>query len=248
VTAELERERNPVSFVAKSGLRLRVDYALENVISLRHGVTAVLRVEPTVSLESTGEVVPTRKYGRLSDEDVAMLDRSTLAFAALFTPQDARTQPPVIAPLSFRATASRKGLSSLAAIEGVSAERVRQGLLVEFVDVERGTPLGRLIETTGLVVQMTRGVLVRVAPGRDALETIRGVRLNGITMDLSDAHLPDEHLAQLMRMMAMQLRGKAPALIAQGLPFLRHLQKADEAGFTHAAVRSEPMTADREVA
>jgi hypothetical protein len=249
VSAELQRERTPVSFVARSGLRLRIDYALEHVVSLRHGVTAVLRVEPTVTFAATGELIPPRKYARLSDDDVALIDRSTLSFAALFTPEDARTQPPITVPVSFRTMASRRGRHSLSVIEGLTPERVRQGVLVELADVDRGTPTGRLVEITGLVGQLARGVLARAVPSRDALEPIRGVRLNGITMDFSELGLSGPQLEQLMRVMALQLRGKAPALIAQGLALPQHLPLADAAGFTHAAVRAAPMTADsREVA
>jgi hypothetical protein len=244
VPTEVERERNPVSFVARTGLRLRIDFALEQIVSLRHGVTAVLRVEPTISYEATGEVIPPRKFSRLSDEDVAYIDRSTLAFGALFTPEDARTQPPIILPASFRTMASRKGRHALSVIEGLTPERVRQGVMLELVDIDRGTPTGRLIEVVGLVGQLTRGVLGRVQPARDALEPVRGVRLQGITMDFSEIMLGNEHMEQLMRMMALQLRGKAPALIAEGLTRAGHLPMADAAGFTHAGLRGRPMTVE----
>lgn len=242
VAEAAQRERTPVSFVASSGLRLRIDYALEQVISLRHGVTAVLRVEPTVTFVATGEVISPRKFVKLGDDDVAMIDRATLAFAGLFTPEDARTQPPVIAPASFRTMASRKGRQALAVIEGLSPERVRQGMMLELVDIDRGTPTGRLIEAAGYLSQLSRGVLGRVPPARDAFEPVRGVRLNGITMDFYETGLADEHLAQLMRMMALQLRGKSPALIAVGLQTASLLSVADNAGFSHAAVRGTPLT------
>ena len=48
-----------------------------------------------------------------------------------------------------------------------------------------------------------------------------------------------------MRAMAHQMRGKAPALIAQGLAERLHLDMAAEAGFTHAAIRGAPRTVTR---
>ena len=100
VSDEDERQRNPISFVAANGLRLKIEFALEHVISLRHGVTAVLRVEPTVTFAATGEAIPPRKYARLSDEDLAVIDRATLSFGALYLPEDARTQPPIFKHMS----------------------------------------------------------------------------------------------------------------------------------------------------
>lgn len=249
VGPERERERNPVSFVAANGQRLRVDFALEQVVSLSHKVTAVLRVEPMVSFSATGEVIPTRKFGRLSDSDILAIDRATLAFGALFMPTDARSQPPVILPASFRTMGGRKGRQELMTIEGVTPERVRQGMMLEFIDIDRGTPAGRMVEVVSLVGGLTRGVLARLQPSRDALDPIQGARFTGLTMDFADVTLPPPKLEAFMRLMAHQMRGKAPALIAQGLGDYAHMDMADSAGFTHAGVRGAPLTnIGREVA
>ncbi|MBU1378165.1 MAG: hypothetical protein KKE02_12550 [Alphaproteobacteria bacterium] len=249
VSAEIERERNPISFVASNGQRLRVDFALENIVSLSHKVTAVLRVEPMVSFSATGEVIPTRRFARLSDADILAIDRATLAFGALFMPVDARTQPPLILPASFRTMGQRKGRHELITIAGVTPERVRQGMMLEFIDIDRGTPAGRMVEVVSLVGSLTRGVLARLQPARDALDPVQGARFNGLTLDLSDVTLPKAKLEAFMRLMAHQMRGKAPALIAQGLSDYAHMEMADNAGFTHAGVRSAPLTnLGREVA
>jgi hypothetical protein len=249
VSSERERERNPISFVADNGQRLRVDFALEHVVSLSHKVTAVLRVEPMVSFSATGEIIPTRKFARLSDADILAIDRATLAFGALFMPMDARSQPPVILPASFRTMGGRRGRQELLTIEGVTAERVRQGMMLEFVDIDRGTPAGRMVEVVSLVGSLTRGVLARLQATRDALDPVQGARFNGLTLDFADITLPRAKLETFMRLMAHQMRGKAPALIAQGLSDFRHMDMADDAGFTHAGVRSTPLTnLGREVA
>jgi hypothetical protein len=233
--------RSPVSFVASNGQRLQVDFALEHMVNLRHGVTAVLRVEPTVTFQATREVVPPRRFARLSEDDLLAIDRATLAFGALFVPRDAVIQPPLILPVSFRTMATRKGRHALTAIPDVSAERLRQGAMVEVVDIDRGTPSGRLIEILGLVGRLTRGVLARLQPSRDALDPVRGCRFNGLTLDLSEMNLPDSRLEPFLRLMAHQMRGKAPALILQGLSDYRQFAMADGAGFTHAGVRAQPL-------
>lgn len=249
VSSERERERNPISFVAANGQRLRVDFALEHVVSLSHKVTAVLRVEPMVSFAATGEIIPTRKFGRLSDADILAIDRATLAFGALFMPMDARSQPPVILPASFRTMGGRRGRQELLTIEGVTPERVRQGMMLEFIDIDRGTPAGRMVEVVSLVGSLTRGVLARLQATRDALDPVQGARFNGLTLDFADVTLPRAKLETFMRLMAHQMRGKAPALIAQGLSEFSHMDMADDAGFTHAGVRGSPLTnLGREVA
>jgi hypothetical protein len=245
VSAEAESERNPVSFTASNGQTLHIDFALEHVVSLRHGVTAVLRVEPTVSFHATGEVIPPRKFLKLADEDMHAIDRATLAFGGLFLPEDARIQPPLILPTSFRTMGGRKGRLMLLNVPGATPERVRQGAMIEFVDVDRGTPNGRLVEVTSLVSRVTRGVLARLQPNRDALSPVSGARFNGLTVDFADLGLPDSRIEAFMRVMAHQMRGKAPALIAQGLAERLHLDMAEEAGFTHAAIRGTPRTVTR---
>jgi hypothetical protein len=245
VSADREREHNPVSFVASNGQQLQVALALEHVISLRHGVTAVLRVEPIVSFYATGEVIPTHRFGRLSDEDVLAIDRASLAFAGLFLPDDARTQPPVIVPASFRTMGGRKGRQLLITAPGVPPERLRQGAMLEFVDIDRGTPNGRLVEVASLVGRVTRGVIARLQPGRDALGPVNGARFNGLSVDFAELGLPDPRLEAAMRMLAHQMRGKAPALIAQGLAERWHFEMADDAGFTHASIRAAPKTVTR---
>jgi hypothetical protein len=242
VSPEREREFNPVSFVASNGQRLQVDFALEHVVSLRHGVTAVLRVEPTVMFSATGETIPTRKFPRLSDEDMDAIDRATFAVGALFIPEDARTQPPVILPASFRTLGGRKGRQALVSVEGLAPERVRQGAMIEFIDIDRGTPSGRLVEVASLVGRLTRGVLARLQPVRDAMGPVQAARFNGLSVDFADLGLPDSRLEAFMRVMAHQMRGRAPALIAQGLGERLHFEMADAAGFTHAGIRGVPST------
>jgi hypothetical protein len=243
VPEDAQAERTPVSFVASNGQRLRIDYALEHVVSLRNSVTAVLRVEPKVVFAATGEVIPPRRFLKLSDADLLVIDRATLAFGALFVPRDAAVQPPLILPVSFRTMAGGKGRQLLASIPGVSAAHVRQGAMVEFTDIDRGTPSGRLLEVVGLVGGLTRGVLARLAASHEALKPVQAARFNGLTVDFSDlGRVPDTRLAAVMREMSHQMRGKAPALIAQGLADFRHFAPADEAGFTHASVRSQPLT------
>jgi hypothetical protein len=173
------------------------------------------------------------------------IDRASLAFGGLFVPNDARTQPPVIIPASFRTMAGRKGRDLLITVDGMTPERMRQGAMIEFVDISRGTPTGRLVEVVSLVNGVVRGVLARLQPQAGALEPVSGARLNGLTVDFADLGLPEARMSAFMRAMTRQMRGKAPALIAQGLAERVHQLMADDAGFTHAALRATRTTVTR---
>lgn len=236
-----ETELNPTLFMASNGDRLRIDYSTELVLSLRHGVTAALRIVPKVRMIATDQVIPTHMFNKLSDEDIDVIDRTTLAYAALFLPTDARVESPVIVPVSFRTMGSRKGRNYLATLENTTAERIRQGMLIELVDIDRGTPTGRLGEVVGLLSRMGRGVLARLQPSRDALAPIKGARMTGLTLDLSDYNVQTPQADALLKTMAMQMRGKAGVLIAQGLGHADQVKIADAAGFTHAGLRAQPQ-------
>lgn len=238
-----EKELNPTLFMASNGDRLRIDYSTELVLSLRHGVTAALRIVPKIRVISTDQVIPTHMFGKLSDEDIDLIDRTTLAYAALFLPTDARVESPVIVPVSFRTMGSRKGRNHLATLANTTAERIRQGMLIELIDIDRGTPTGRLLEVVGLLGRMGRGVMARLQPSRDALAPVKGAKMTGLTLDLSDFNVQTPQADALLKTMAMQMRGKAGVLIAQGLGHQDQVKMAEAAGFTHAGLRTLPQAA-----
>lgn len=244
-----EARRNPASFVTANGVRLRIDFALEHVVSLRHQVTAALRVEPTVTDESSGRVYAARQLIKLSDGELEHIDHATMAYGALFLPagQD-RSRTPLILPASFRTMMARKGRGMLIAAAGQAPELARTGLLVELNDVDRGTPPGRLIEVVGLLRTLTRGVFVRGGLAKDALEPLRGARLAGVTMDVADLAADASRLAASLLDFGRQARGLAPAVAVQGLPSDDYFAVAEVAGMTHAAVRGAQTTTAKSAA
>lgn len=236
------RRRNPVSFVTVSGERVRVDFAVEKVVSLRHGVTALLRVQPTVRSVDTGVLIPSREFGRLDDDDILFIDRSTLAYGGLFLPEEGEGGPPVLLPVSFRTMGARKGRSALVDMAQGDAVRLRRSVMLELVDVDLGTPPARLAEVAALVGQLSRGVAARVQPARRALEPVRGVKLQALTLDIRELGWDNLRQEALLRVMAEQMRHKAPALIAQGLGGEAWLARAKTAGFSHAAIVAPALT------
>ena len=235
-----ERGRDTVSFVAASGQKLRIDFCLEEMISLRHKVTAALRVEPTVTYVASRRVIPARAFATLMDDDIAFIDRASLDFAAQFAGVEDKPQPPVILPVSFRTMSTRKGRQTLISAHGFAPTRVKSGVMVELIDVDHGTPEARLAEVTGLVGQLCKGVLCRLQPGRDVVGPVRGARLQGLTLDISDLGGSDSQVASHMLNVAAQARGRTHALMIHGLPSEGYLDVAQVAGFTHASLKAAP--------
>jgi hypothetical protein len=233
---------DPVLFTSASGPTLRVEFRLEPVISLRHEVVAAHRIARAVSNESTGETLPVADVGRLHDDDVARIDSETFALAR--TRLDDGAAKVVILPTSFHTVASRKGRRLLTDALG---DVLKVGVMLELMDVERGTPVGRLTEVAGLAGSLCRGVLVRLSAGRDMIAPVRGYRPHGLTVEAA-ADEDDAQLASQLLLFADQGRGAAPTLMVFGLPNDGFFAVASVGGVTHASVRAEPVDQVRSAA
>ncbi len=246
--AEL-RKRNPFSFHAAAGIPLRIDFAVEDVQSLKHGITAALRIEPTVTEIPTGRVIPARTFAKLSDADLMSIDQATVEFACLFLPKvDRPNQPALIVPVSFRTMATSKGRQTLIRCAGGAAGRVKASVMIELVDIDKGVPLARLIEVVGLLKSICRGVFARVQPARDAMSPLHGVRFMGVTLDAADLPGPEPRVAAQILEFGRQARGLAPALAVQGLTSALFFAVAETGGLTHASLRVAAMTMEQQPA
>ncbi len=244
-----ERRRNPVSFVTGSGLSLRVDFSIEPLISLKHNATAGLRIEPIVTDEPSGRIIPARAFSRLPDQDMALIDEATVSYGALYLPKaEGRGQPPLVLPQSFRTMAARKGRGALISHAGAATAIVKAGVIVELIDAGAGVPPGRLTEIAGLLTSICRGVMGRVTPGKDFAAAFRDARLMGVTLDASDLTGPDSRLASQILEFGRQARGLAAVLGVHGLVSADFFAIAEVAGLTHAAVRGSARTAERPAA
>lgn len=244
-----ERKRNPVSFVTGSGLSLRVDFSVEPLISLRHNATAGLRIEPIVTDERSGRVIPARAFSRLEDQELARIDAATVAYGALYLPKaEGRSQPPIILPQSFRTMAARKGRAALISHAGAATAVVKTGMLVELVDAGAGAPPGRLTEVAGLLTSLCRGVMGRVTPGKEFAAAFRDARLVGVTLDAADLAGPDSRVAGQILDFGKLAKGLAPVTAVQGLSSPDFFAIAEVAGLSHVSVRAAARTSERPAA
>jgi len=239
VEAADEARRTPVAFTTAGGAALRVDFTLEHVVSLRRNVATAIRIEPVVTHLGSGRQATSRAVSRLPDRDIAFVDEATLKFAALFARgAQGHDVPDLILPASFRTLGTQRGRDMLTGTPGLSLALLRGGVMIELVDINRGTPSGRLLEVVGLLKALTRGVIARVPPEKDTLRGLKDARLAGLTLDASDLVGPAEKVAAEIMNFGRDAKGVAPMTTLQGLPAEGYFAAAETAGLTHASLRA----------
>lgn len=212
---------------------LTVAFAVEELFSLRHNAAAAIRVQPLVRHVKTGIVIPARAFCKLSDDDMEAIDLETVSFTGGLGP----AHLPLIIPQSFRTVAGRRGRGALSGAMQ-TAEGLKKRLIVELIDLDRGTPTGRLTEVIALLNASCRGVFARLQPGRDVAGPVRDARVHGLTLDGSDLPEHDGDAAGVLLDFAGQARGLSPMLVAQGLSDDGYFAVAEVAGFTHVSRRA----------
>ncbi|WP_310210530.1 hypothetical protein [Caulobacter sp. BE264] len=234
-----EARRTPVAFTTAGGAALRVDFTLEHVVSLRRNITTAVRIEPMVTHLASGRQTSARTLTKLSDRDIAFIDESTLKYAAVFARSaQGPSTPELILPASFRTLGTQRGRDLLTGTAGLSLSLLRGGVMIELVDVTRGTPAGRLLEVVGLLRALTRGVIARVPPDKEALRVLRDARLAGLALDGSDLSGEAAKIAMDIMNFGGSARGLAPMTVLQGLPAEGYFAAAETAGLTHASLRA----------
>jgi hypothetical protein len=215
------------------------------MISLRRNIATAVRIEPVVTHLGSGKQISARAVSRLPDRDAAFIDEAALKYATVFArASQGHDRPDLIVPASFRTLGTQRGRDMLTGTSGLSLALLRGGVMVELVDVTRGTPAGRLLEVVGLLKALTRGVIARVPPEKEALRVLRDARLQGLTLDASDLGGPAEKIAADIMAFGRDAKGLAPMVALQGLPAEGYFAAAETAGLTHAALRaSNPVTA-----
>jgi hypothetical protein len=234
--SEAKAQSAPVLFVSAGGATLRLDFAVESVVSLRHETTAALRVVRTVRQDDLATPIAAADLRRMADNDLMKIDLETFIFATQYlTGSDPRTI--LIVPASFTSLATRRGRRALAETLG---ELLKTQVMTEFLDVDRGTPVSRLTEVGTLIASVCRGVLVRLTPGRDPAAPVRGYRPHGLSVDAADFGEHDSQIAAQLLGFAELARGAAPTLMVFGLPNHDFFAVAEVGGVTHASSRLQP--------
>jgi hypothetical protein len=233
LTNVVVRRDEPSTFTDREGRRLWLDFAVETVTSLKHGTPAAALIARAVVEERSGAPLVAADFARLSDEDHLHIDLETVDFLHR-TLKSPAAPAMLIAPVSFNTLSARRGRRELAERLGSA---VKGRIMLELMDIDRGTPLSRLTEVGGVAASLGRGVLVRLNPGRDPAAPVKGYRPHGVTVEASGLGEGDSELAAGLLAFAEQARGAAPTVMVFGLPHDGFFDVASVGGVTHASTR-----------
>jgi len=235
----VSRQDEPVTFTDREGRLLWLDFAIETVINLRLGAPAARRLARVVVNNRTGAPLTAAGFARLGDDDHLHIDLETVDAAHAALNDDTEAPAILILPLSFHTLSGRRSRRDLVERLG---EGVKGRLMIELMDIDRGTPLSRLAEVGAVASGLARGVLVRLAPGRDAAGPIRGYRPHGVTVEASALGETDTEMASALLAFAEQVKGAAPTVMGFGLPHDGFFAVAEVGGLTHASTLPAPRS------
>jgi hypothetical protein len=224
-----------MTFQSTTGRDLVVSHGPLFLTSLRQGVHAGVRSEPAVVDKAANIVLPRAEVARLADADLARIDQATLERCIAVSRVVQSDRPGMIVPLSFQTLSSSRSRAALFAL--APADFVRQRFLIEIINIDAGTPNGRLRELVGLLRAHTTGVLARVPPSRGALDVLRDIRLAGVALDLSDSTTNVAAVMVAMTAFYNRAVGLAPSLQVLGLNTKAMFGPALKCGMTHASLR-----------
>lgn len=226
-----------IAFLTATGRELKVSHAPDQLISLRQGFSAGVRSEPTVTDAASGAVLSHGGWGRLADHDLERIDHATFEMGLRVIKIIKSDRPGLILPITFQTLASGRSRAALFAL--APADLVRQRILIEIVNIDPGTPKGRLAELVGLLRAHTTGVLARVSADKAAIEVLKDIRLAGVALDLSEERADEAALLATMAAFHNRAAAIAPSLQVLGLPNRNLFGAALKIGLTHASLRRE---------
>jgi hypothetical protein len=235
--ADVMREWSCLSFNFGGGAQnLDASLVLETLLAFKPGAPATpigLRIHNSATDRATGRRINPYALSNLTLAEQIAIDRSTLDF----THQVLELDPGIlVVPISFEVASSSRGRALLSSWFSAHAEAATR-VVVELVRVDAGTPSGRLTEAAASLHTRVRRVMVRAEPSKAMLATLRGCRINGVSLDCNG--MPGEDCAGLLSQFGPAARNIAPMLCALGLSSMAAADHACELGFTHGSLDAE---------
>jgi hypothetical protein len=219
-----------LSFRTAKGRNLRLDLAFESVINLRNRVPVATRLKPLVREQGSHEPYAGRWIEELRTADqIAAICAIGGAAKALHQEGDAG----VIVPCSLSTLAvARNRAMAVEMLQGVE-HRPAKPVVIELIDLDQGTPQGRLLDAVSLLSPHCRAVIARLPAARPALEMLRGARLGGVSVECAGCRL-DALIARLSA--ATHPVAVGPLTFAFGLASEAARDVAAAAGATHGGL------------
>ena len=214
-----------VELQAPKGDPFDLSLSVDGVWNLRRGLIGSYLIE-------RGGVAQHTDPAELEEIDVA-----TFAYAAVLLEEQTEQDEPLTLhlPVSFLSLATQRSRVRLMSLTHSVRDAMRTSVLLEICGLDGGVPPSRLTEIVALFRSMCIGVIGRVEPTKAALNSVQGCGLRGLVVEAErlSPHRPDFE-ARLAAFVAMA-RPVSPNLLIHGLPDLKQIDLAAEAGFSLAS-------------
>lgn len=238
ISAEHPRSAfDPLSFVTAGGEQLSLQFAFERIINLRNGAPIAMRVAAEAHDVLTGERVNDRWTERLSPADLATVNTTTVDGVRA---QYEHSKLGVMTSCSIHALASTRNRIALVELLAAVGQDAGKPILFELLDIDKGTPQGRILEVVAALTPYCRKVVARTTLNKPPIDLLRGCRLSGLSVDCSTAQEHTRGFMMGLSAFAAQARTLSPLVFALGLAGPSACDLAMAAGATHAGCNLEP--------
>jgi len=221
---------NALSFAIPGDEALEAEFHRERIVNLRNGATIATRLWTRLRNKETGHYLGDGWPERLSASSLGVVNAATVHCAKTLY---GASSFGVFLSASIHTLAHNRNRAEIVQhLERVQVDPARP-IIVELLDIDRGTPQGRIEEVVGMLAPHCRKVLVRATIDPVPIELLQSCRLSGLSLDCD--HLQREPRDFLLRFarFAEAARQVSPLIFALNL----HGQAARElallAGATH---------------
>ena len=226
-------------FVAANGRTVRVSCVLEPVVNLTSSSRIGFRLARRVLDLGADRVLSGRELGNLSRADIARVDYATIArgLDRLRAEGGQDKLPTLIVPVSYATLSNQRTRETLVALLQQARAEVRLGLVCEICDLD-GVPPSALLTAISLIRPFCMRVLAAVVePKPTTLQPLRGLGLDGVSLDCP-ANLGDAEFLGWVKDTSRATRPVAHALFLYRVASLQRGGLAGVAGATHVSLAS----------
>ena len=226
-------------FVAANGRTVRVSCVLEPVVNLASSSRIGFRLARRVLDLGTERMLTVKELRNLSRADIARVDYATIArgLDRLRAEGGQDKLPTLIVPVSYATLSNQRTRETLVALLEQARAEVRLGLVCEICDLD-GVPPSALLTAISLIRPFCMRVLAAVVePKPTTLQPLRGLGLDGVSMDCP-TNLGDAEFLGWVRAASRATRPVAPTLFLYRVASLQRGGLASLAGATHVSLAS----------
>ncbi len=219
-----------LSFALPGDEALEVEFHRERIVNLRNGSAIATRLWTRLRNKRTGVYLSDGWPELLSATSVGAVNAATIHCAKRL--YDASHLGVFVSASMHTLAHSRNRADVVRHLEQVRKDPARP-IIIELLDIERGTPPGRIEEVVGMLSPHCRKILARVEADRLPVELLRECHLSGVSIDCANLPLSPRSFLQQLSRFTETARQVAPLVFALNLNGETAGELALIAGATH---------------